>query len=497
VILAFDIGTSVLKGGLIDFNGVLRSRAEVPVHLADRDDPLMHEADANNWVSALALVTAQLQISEMRTGFAGRSDTAARTGGIAAVVVSGNGPTLVPVGAKGEPLDFAMTWMDRRGVEEARLIVETTGQYVDPTFYLPKALWIYRNKPDVYRRTRHFCTCPEFIDLYLTGEACTVLPSEKFTPYIWTPEIIEKLGMDPAKFPPFIKPGELVGRVRLQAEELLGIPAGTPVYAGGPDFLMTLLGTATVRPGRACDRAGTSEGINLCSEHPIEDDRLLCLPHIIEGYTNISGIISTSGRALAWFKSITGRENLDYESLFEDICQVPPGSRSLLFLPYLAGERAPIWDPFARGAFVGLTANHGRKEMTRAVVEAVGFAVRDVIEVMGEHGLQIRELRITGGQARSPLWNQIKADITQKKILVPEVQDAELLGAACIGLFASGNFKNLRQASENVVRIGRTFTPNPEHRELYDRLFRLYRAAYHGLKGVFSDLADIPLEEEP
>jgi len=457
----------------------------VPVHLNDRQDPLVHEADANNWISALALVTAQLDLPRAVAG-----------GKIAAVVVGGNGPTLVPVGPDARALDFAMTWMDRRGVEEARMIAEITGRYVDPSFYLPKAFWIYRHKPEVYAQTRWFSTCPEFIDLYLTGNAYTVLPSEQFLPYIWTRQTIEALDMDPAKFPPFIPPGQLLGEVRREAEELIGIPAGTPVYAGGPDFVMTLLGTGTIRPGRACDRAGTSEGINLCAERSVDDRRLLCLPHIIEGFTNISGIISTSGKALAWFKTISGRGELDYESLFEDICQVPPGSRSLLFLPYLAGERTPLWDPYARGTFVGLTANHGRKEMTRAVVEAVGFAVRDVIEVMGENGLRIEELRVTGGQAKSPLWNQIKADITQKTILVPEVQDAELLGGACIGLYALGNFRTLSAASESLVKISRRFHPNRALRNLYDRLFGLYRASYRGLREVFSELATIPLEEE-
>jgi xylulokinase len=487
-ILTFDIGTSVLKGGVFDSEGVLRCRAEVPVRLNDRNDPLVHEADANNWISALALVTAQLELPRVGAAAGGK--------GIGAVVVSGNGPTLVPVGRKAEPLDFAMTWMDRRGVEEAAIISGLTGRYVDPTFYLPKAFWIYRNKPELYRRTHHFCTCPEFIVLFLTGKGCTVLPSEQFSPYIWTPEIIETLGMDPAKFPPFVRPGAAVGEVRVEAEELAGIPAGTPVFAGGPDFVMSLLGTATVRPGRACDRAGTSDGINLCSRQGVADRRLLCLPHIIEGYTNISGIISTSGKALAWFKSITGREELDYESLFEDICQVPPGSRSLLFLPYLAGERTPLWDPYARGTFIGLSASHGRKEMTRAVVESVGFAVRDVIEVMEENGLEIGELRVTGGQAKSPLWNQIKANIVQKKILAPEVQDSELLGDACIGLFALGRYSSLAEASESLVRIGKSFTPNPDLRGLYDGLFRQYRASYRGLKEVFSELAKIPLEEE-
>ena len=485
MILVYDIGTSVLKGGVFDPDGKLVSRAEVPVHLNDRRDPLAHEADANNWVSALALVTAQLDL----TRAAGGAE-------IGAVVVGGNGPTLVPVGSDARALDFAMTWMDRRGVEEAAMIAEVTGRYVDPTFYLPKALWIFRHKPAVYERTRWFSTCPEFIDLYLTGKAYTVLPSEQFKPYIWTRETIEALDMNPAKFPPFISPGKLMGEVRAEVEELIGIPGGTPVYAGGPDFMMTLLGTATIRPGRACDRAGTSEGINLCAERAVGERRLLCLPHIIEGFTNISGIISTSGRALDWFKAISGRGELDYESVFEDICQVPPGSRSLLFLPYLAGERAPLWDPHARGTFVGLTVNHGRKEMTRAVVEAVGFAVRDVIEVMSENGLRIEELRVTGGQAKSPLWNQIKADITQKTILVPEVPDAELLGGACIGLYALGKFRNLTAASERLVKIGRRFHPNRALRDLYDRLFGLYRAAYRGLKEVFLELAAIPLEEE-
>jgi xylulokinase len=482
VVLAVDVGTSSLKGGLFGPNGELLARAEVPVHLSEREHPLHHEADANNWITALGLVAAQLELG--------------RRPRPQALVVSGNGPTLLPAGRDGRPLDYAMTWMDRRGVEEARLIGEASGQKVDPTFFLPKAFWIYRHKQHLYRDTCHFLTCPEFMDFFLTGRACTVLPSPQFARYIWTPELIGRLGMDPAKFPPFLRPGERVGEVLKQAEELVGVPAGTPVFAGGPDFIMTLLGTATIRPGRACDRAGTSEGINLCSASPIEDPRLMCLPHIIEGYFNVSGIISTSGKALEWFKKITGRQELDYESLFEDICQVPAGSRGLIFLPYLAGERAPLWDPDARGCFIGLAVQHGRKEMTRAVVESVGFAIRDVIEVMGENGLAPEELRVTGGQARSPLWNQIRADITGRRILVPEIMDSELLGGAIVALYALGRYPTLEAAAESLVRIGRTYTPQPELRTGYDALFRLYRRAYAGLKDVFSGLAGIRFEEE-
>jgi xylulokinase len=485
MVLAVDVGTTALKAGLFDEAGLLAARAEVPVHLSDREEPLRHEADANNWIGALALAAAQLQLA--------RSPPEA-------VVVSGNGPTLVPVGGDGRPLDFAMTWLDRRGVEEARLAAEATGRYVDPSFYLPKALWLFRHKPRLYRDTRHFLSCPEFVDFYLTGEACTVLPSEPFQPYMWTPQALERLGMDPGKFPPFVRPGADIGRVRAQAEEVLGIPAGTPVFAGGPDFIMTLLGTATTSPGRTCDRAGTSEGVNLCTRAPVADRRLLCLPHIIEGFWNVSGIISTSGKALDWFKNAVGGQAggavADYDGLFEEVCQVPPGARGLLFLPYLAGERTPLWDPYARGCFIGLTASHGRPEMARAVVESVGFAIRDAIEVMAESGLAVGEMRVTGGQARSPLWNQIRADITGRRILVPEILDSELLGCGIVGLFALGRHRSLEVAAEALVRIRRVHEPRPALAEPYGELFRLYRQSYRGLKDVFASLSRVQFEEE-
>jgi xylulokinase len=483
VVLVFDIGTSALKGGIINRKGELLEKAEVPLCLMEGSHPLHHEADTRSWISSLIEVSGTLSVSGKRA--------------VEAVVVSGNGPTLVPVGDDGEPLDYAMTWMDRRGVEEAGIIAEATGDYVDPTFFLPKAFWVFRNKPEVYEKARYFFGCPEFLDYYLTGNACTIFPSDQFARYIWTEDIIRELGMAPQKFPPFIKPGQGLGKVRSEAGKVLGIPSKTPVFAGGPDFIMTLLGTATVAPGRACDRAGTSEGINLCSRTPLEDRRLMCLPHIIEGFHNISGIISTSGKALEWYKDISGRGELGYESMLGEAGGVPAGSRGLIFLPYLAGERAPLWDPYARGSFIGLTAKHGSNEITRAVIESIGYAIRDVIEVMEENGLIIEELRVTGGQAKSPLWNQVKADITGKKILVADVKDSELIGDACVGLYALGEYDSLADASERIVKIETEYSPQKSVRKLYDELFSLYRSSYKGLKDIFRRLASLASEEEP
>jgi len=252
---------------------------------------------------------------------------------------------------------------------------------------------------------------------------------------------------------------------------------------------VSLLGTATVLPGRACVRSGTSEGINLCARGPVQDKRLLSLGHIAEGCWNISGMISTSGKALEWFKNASGQAVESYERIFEQVQAAAPGADRLLFLPYLAGERAPLWDPAARGAFIGLSLNHGRAEMLRAVVEAVGFAIRDVVEVMEEAGLSVQDLRITGRPSRSRPWNQVKADITGRRILVPETLDSDLVGDVCLALRALGEYGSVAEASEAIVRIGSVFEPDPALKGLYDEMFELYRQSYTGLKAVFHTLS--------
>ena len=475
MVLAFDVGTSVLKGALFDRNGTPVSRAELPLELISHPDPLWHESDARGWVKALRLVAHRI----------GHSDA----GPLDAVVVSGNGPTLLPVGADGFPLSPAMTWMDRRGVTEAGIISEKSGRPTDPMFYLPKAFWVFRNQPAVYEKTRWFFSCPEFIAYTLTGVAVTFLPTPQYTRFIWEENLIRDLGMAPDKFPPFLQSGKVVGRVTGAGEQATGIPAGVPVVAGGPDFIMSLLGTATVLPGRACVRSGTSEGINLCSRVETTDRRLLCVSHIAGGFYNVSGMISTSGKALEWFKSSTGQSAASYESVFKDIESVAPGADSLLFLPYLAGERAPLWDPCARGAFIGLTLNHHLREMTRAVVESVAYAIRDVVEVMEDCGQTVQDLRITGSPSRSPLWNQIKADVTGRRILVPVLQDSDLAGDLCLALYALGDYESAAAASEAIVRMGMVFEPNAERKSIYDDMFHLYRESYNGLRAVFQKLS--------
>lgn len=482
MLFVLDVGTTSLKAALFDRQGRLEKKTSIPVGLVRAENPNYREADPHQWLRA------------MKEAY--REVTADRSIHLEALAVSGNGPTLVSVDADGNPVGNAMSWMDRRGVAEAETIRQAAGYYVDPTFYLPKALWVRKNRQEDFKRIVRFLACPEFIIHYLSGEAHTILPGDSFLRYFWTDELLESLGFRRELFPDFIDPGTPCGTVTAAASAETGIPAGTPVIAGGPDFVMSLLGTASVYPGRACDRAGTSEGINLCTASLVEDERLMGYGHVVKGLYNLSGIISTSGKALEWVIDLLGQQNADYEDIFKRAAQSPPGARGLVFLPYLTGERAPHWDPLLRGSFFGLALFHGPEDIIRAVLESTGYAMRDVIEVIEGKGLRIDDLRITGNPSRSPLWNRIKADITGKPIKVPEFPESELLGDACVALRGLGLYKNLQQAAENIVRFKDVIEPDPDRAEGYGRMFRLYRELYSQTKSIAHELTDLQKMEE-
>lgn len=484
MIAAYDIGTTVIKGALLSEKGKFLAYSSRRLDMVKNGVAGYYEADTLQWKQTFREITTH-NLELVGTG-----------ADIRAAVISGNGPTLVPVSHSGEFLSPVMSWMDRRGTAETEKIREVSGRYLDPTFYLPKALWLAGNKPDVYAETGHFLSCPESMLFWLTGNAVTVLPGTHFLQYFWDDNLLEKLDLERAKFPEFSKPGKITGRVSSAGAMASGLPQGLPVITAGADFIVSLLGTGAVSPGRACDRAGTSEGINLCTKIQIADPRLMWYGHVVEPWYNISGIISTSGRAFDWIKETAGAGGLRNDELDAEAAESRPGAGRLIFLPYLAGERAPLWDPNARGAFIGLGLNHTRKDLVRAVLESIGFAMRDVIEVIAEHGAEIDDLRVTGGPSKSTLWNQIKADITGKNLLVPESTESELLGDLILALYGLGDSGDMAETADSIVKIRKVFEPRIKTRGLYEDMFGLYRDAYGGLKNIFSSLSRIEDQEE-
>jgi xylulokinase len=487
-LLCVDIGTSNFKAGL--FDGPHCTTAGVPLHFDEKRGRI----ESRQWLEAFAAALWQLE--------AGGADLR----GLEALVVSGNGPNLVPVreaapeGEAGVPPEYfpASLYLDRSAVREAETISRLCGTNIDPSFFLPKALAFKDAELEAYTRATHFLYTPEFLAWALTGRANTVLPGGTnggLERWYWNDELLCKAGLDRAKFPAFINVGAEEGRVTKAAAGQFGLKSGLPVFAGGPDFFAAILGAGVTRPGQCCDRSGSSEGLNVCSGSFVGNSRLMCYRHPVEEWWNVSGIISTTGKALAWLKELLGLEALPWDSFYK-LAEEEAGN--VLFLPYLEGERAPIWDPAARGLFMGLSLDTDRGALVRSCAEGVCFALRDVLDVIKAGNVSIEEIRVTGGPAASGFLNQLKADICGLPLIRCTYKGqpcpAELRGDAIIGLTALGKYSNYTQAAEELIRpetVYHPMTDRGERRERcsrYEKLFTIYKDCYKALKNEFKKL---------
>lgn len=459
MILAVDIGTSSIKGAIISPEGYAFAYHKVHLYSSHGDYP--GEGYAGSWKSGFLEIVSILR----------RSD-------ISAIVISGNGPTIVPVGKDGQIVHPPLMWMGKENVP-----VDNTS-----SFYLPKINWLRKNRPELFDRTDKFLTTSSYLTWLLTGEMKVVSAHGTFNPYIWSSVDLDSYGFDSSLFPELVKMGEIVGTLSGTGSGLTGLPAGIPVVGGGVDFMVSLIGTGVIKPGRTCDRAGTSEGINFCSDRPVPDKRLRTLPHAVEGLYNVSGILSSTGSLFDWYRRITGQENYGYAETLGAINRVPAGSGTPMFFPGL--KDGGLWE-FSNGMAVGLEAYQGRDELGRSVMESIGFAVRRAIELFDENDCEVNELRVSGGQGKNVIWNQMKANITECSIVVPEVEDAELLGGACLASAALGRYGDFREASDDLVRIKKVFYPQEDQLVIYREEYEKYKEVSVEAKNFLGRIEDL------
>jgi xylulokinase len=285
--------------------------------------------------------------------------------------------------------------------------------------------------------------------------------------------------------------GSQLGRLSSEASITTGLPEGIPVIGGISDFFEGLIGSGTLETGLACDNGGTSQGSSICWDQPLEGDGLLKAPSFNDGFWYIGGAVSTTGKALDWWlTSILESGPGDYSSL-EDVSKIPAGSENLIFLPYLAGERAPIWDPNARGVFFGLSLSHTRDHLTRAILESVAYSLRQMVEIFENVGGKVIEIRACGGQASSELWSQIKADVTGRPVLVPHIIDAPMLGAAIIAGVGAGIFNDFSEGSQQMMKTRIVLEPSEERHTHYQALFEIYRDLYPQISPSYERLSNL------
>ncbi|MGQ9632284.1 MAG: xylulokinase [bacterium] len=478
LLVGVDVGTTEAKAGLFADDGqmVSSSRHRYPILTPGLESAA--EGDPLTWWRAV-----KRALRDIVRG--------APPGEIAAISVGGQGPTLVAVDGDIRPVRNAILWMDGRAKAEAEFISRgRSGRDIGLSWFVPNAMWIKSHEPEVYGRVRWFLQCPDYISSLLTREVVASFCSDHFR--LWTDELISLAGLPSSLFPPSVLMGEVIGKLSPDAADATGLPPGIPVVAGGVDFVEALIGTNALERGIVCDRGGTSQGINLCWDSELRDERLFCVPHPVrQGYWHIGGMMSTTGGSLEWCRESLYGGSLTYLELMDVARMSPPGAGGLVFLPYLMGERTPVWDSSARGVFFGLSLNHTRGDIVRAILEGVAYGIAQTLDIMRALGGEPSEVRATGGQAQSDLWNQIKADATGLPVLVPEIPDSEIFGAAIIAGVGVGLLSDIVTAAGKMVRMRKSFEPNPENEAIYRKMREVYEGLYPALRDSFQRLSQI------
>ncbi len=501
-LLATDIGTQGTRTALFDTAGnILASVAQE--YALETPVPGWAQQDARMWWDCAA--------RNIRTLLRQAGINPAR---ILCVGVDSQMHATIPIDKHGEVLVPAVqVWCDKRnaGLVDAFSRHPSLPHMRVLAANLPttamlgfKIKWVQQYQPDVYARTWLFLTGAAFIVYRLTGAIAMSL-SEATGSYCldarsltWSDELIGWLGLDRAKLPPVAPATRLAGTVSPEAARLTGLLAGTPVAVGAGDFLATLLAAGLTEPGRAVDISGTSCLMAFALPEPLPHLPLMHEHQEIEGWVAF-GVVESGGGSLRWFRDQfcgtelelaerTGRDA--YDILSEQAVRTPPGAEGVLYFPYLLGERG-LGSPYARGVVFGLSPRTDRGTLMRAIMEGVTFELRRTLEIAGQAGIPIEEIRVMGGAAGNPVWNQIRADIYGMPVVQLATREGALLGTAILAGLACGVWSDPASAVGAVVRTAGVVQPNPANRARYDALFSLYLDLHDRLTPGFERLHTI------
>ncbi len=503
LLLGIDIGTSGCKISVFQADG--RVVAECAEPYPTRYDGLgQAEQDATDWWLAVSRGIKDL----IRSFVVNPAE-------FVAIGVAGQSWSCLPVDRRGEPLRRAMIWLDRRAREQARrmrdqfgedYLVRLSGNPVDPAYIVPKILWLKDHEPEIYRQTTQFLQSNAYIVFKLTGAYSQDLSQGYGFHFFdvargrYDQGVIDGLGLESDRFAPVYRCNQIVGRVTPEAAAATGLIPGIPVVAGGLDAACSTLGAGVVRSGQTQEQGGQAGGMSIQMAQPRFHPRLIMGQHVIPGQWLLQGGTVGGSGALKWFNEQLGAAEQQlgaelgqsaFAIMSDEAGRVRPGADGLIFLPYLAGERSPVWDSRARGVFFGLSYAKTRAHLIRAVMEGVGFALHHNLATAAETGAEVGALNSVGGASNSEVWCQIKADITGKPLRVPYSDQATTLGAALVAGVGVGLYPDFESAVSRTVRFQRAYTPDPERHRLYQSYFSLYLELYQRLKDCYGTLARI------
>ena len=470
-LLGIDIGTSACKVAVFDRNGKVLAAAsgDYPVYYPQEG---WAEQNSEEWWDAVCRASKEtIQKADIKPDE------------IAGIGIDGQSWSAIAIDKEGKVLTNTPIWMDTRAQSicdrlnqeiGAEKIFDVAGNSLQPSYSTAKILWYKENLPEVYAKIDKILQSNSYIAYKLTG----VISQDVSQGYglhcfdmkkaCWDEEMCELLGIPMEFLPEICDCDHVIGSVTAKAAAKCGL----------------------IHPGETQEQGGQAGGMSICMDAYKADPRLILSFHVVPGKWLLQGGTTGGGGVMRWFE----REFADYERIMKEqtgmsslsqlneiAAKVSPGCDGMVFLPYMSGERSPIWNPYAKGVFYGLDFAKTKGHMVRACMEGVALSLRHNLEVAKEAGAEVEVLRAMGGSANSFLWTQIKSDITGKPMIVPASDTATTLGAALLAGVGVGFYKDYDEAVSLTVKETRRHEPDPENKVIYDQTYQTYLELYKSL----------------
>ena len=504
-ILAHDLGTTGNKATLYDRDGRLVGSV-VCSYETEYQHTGWAEQNPEDWWLAVCRSTRELL-----------QKTQVSKNDIACITFSGQMMGAVALDKDARPLRNAIIWADQRSLQQENWISEKvsfedvyqiTGHRLSASYSLAKILWIRDHQPDIYQAAYKFVHAKDSIVARLTGAFVTD-PSDASSMNLydlksgqWSGKILDAVELSPEKLPEIHQSIDVVGAVKQDIADEVGVAAGTPVVIGGGDGACAAAGAGVIREGSAYNYIGSSSWIALSTPAPVYDPnyRTFTFGHVIPHMVMPTGTMQAAGASYQWTRDQLALAEMQvaqalgispYEVINSEIERIPAGADGLVYLPYLMGERSPRWNPHARGAFVGLTIRHTRPHMFRAVLEGITMNLRVILDAFRNQGTHIDAMRIIGGGARGHVWNQIMADIYGIPVhRLSILEEATSMGAALVGGVGVGLYPDFSMI-ETMNEVAEVVSPKPEAQAAYEQIYPIFNAAYEALVPVYDQIAKL------
>lgn len=503
-LLGIDIGTSGTKTLVCDADGKVLATA-MAEHPISSPKPGWSEQNPEDWWRATAKATkAVLKKAKLKAGDVG------------AVGLSGQMHGSVFLGDGPKALRPALLWNDQRTAEQCaeieskvggrEALIELVANPALTGFTAPKILWVRQHEPKVYDRVRHILLPKDYIRYRMTGEYATEVSDASGMLLLdvvnrtWSNKLLSLLDIDKSLLGRLYESQEITGTLHAQGASTLGLCEGTPVVGGAGDQAAGAVGNGIVTTGIVSATLGTSGVVFAHADQPTRDPRgrVHTMCHAVPGKWCVFGCMLSAGGSFQWFRNTLGQNEVaaakkkgvdPYELLIAEAKQAPPGCEGLFFLPYLTGERCPHPDPNARGGWVGATSRTTREMLVRSLVEGVTFGMRDALEIMRGMGIEIRQVRASGGGARSAFWRQLQADVYRSPLVLTNATEGPAYGVALLAGVGTGAWSSVEEACKRAIKQTQKVAPKAKASALYDRQYGVYGKLYGDLKDRFGEMA--------